>query len=402
MLSINCMAKVITDETKIQELLTRSVEKIFPSKEFLEQKLKSGERVSVYLGIDPTGPDLHLGHSVQLFVLKRFQALGHRVIIVIGDFTAQIGDPTGKDLTRKPLGEREIKENAKKYKTQISKVLDITRAGFEYNASWLARLSFKDVIRLAALKTVQQLLDRDMFQRRMAKGESIGVHEFLYPLMQGYDSVALKIDGEIGGSDQTFNMLVGRDLEKAYLEKEKFVLTTRLLADPKTGKKMMSKSEGNYVSLGDEPRDMYGKILSLSDEAVFDLFELCTEVRAEKIDYLKLGDILTAKHELAYEITKIYHGPEAAEESAQEFKRVFSKKEKPAAIPEFPGSGTTLLDFMVKSGLAKSRSEAKQLFEQGAVRLNDEIIKTRTSWAYELKEGDIIRVGPRKFIKIKE
>lgn len=395
------MAKVITDEIKIQELLTRSVEKIFPSRDFLEQRLRSGEKLSVYLGVDPTGPELHLGHSVQLFVLKRFQALGHKIIIVIGDFTAQIGDPTGKDLTRKSLAEKEVRENAQRYKNQIAKILDIGRADFKYNSSWLGRLNFKDVVRLGAFKTVQQLLDRDMFQRRIAKGESIGIHEFLYPLMQGYDSVAMKIDGEIGGSDQTFNMLVGRDLEKDYLGKEKFVLTTHLLVNPRTGKKMMSKSEGDYVSLEDDSQNMYAKVLALPDESTFDFFELCTEVPLERINHLKSGDILAAKHELAFEITKIYHDQEMAEESAKEFERVFSKKEKPTEMPEFSASGSSLLDFMVKSGLVKSKSEAKQLFDQGAVRINNEIAKIKTNWNYELREGDIIQVGPRKFVKIK-
>ena len=395
------MSRVITEQAKIQELLIRSIEKIYPSPEFLEQKLKSGRELSIYLGIDPTGPDLHLGHSVELLVLKRFQELGHKIIIVIGGFTARIGDPTGKDATRRPLGESEVKKNAQKYKSQIFKILSSRRTGFQNNSRWLDKLTFKEVVKLASFKTVQQLLDRDMFKRRIQKSEPIGLHEFLYPLMQGYDSVALKIDGEIGGSDQTFNMLIGRDLEKEYLGKEKFVLTTRLLVDPRTGKKMMSKSEGSFISLSDRPQEMYAKILSLPDEAVFELFELCTEVEREKIESFKSGDILLAKHELAFEITKIYHGDSGAFLAREEFNRVFREKEMPQEIPEFSGSGSMLIDFMIKFGLAKSRSEAKSLIEQGAVRVNREMIKIKSDWNYELREGDVIQVGPRKFARVK-
>lgn len=396
------MTKAIIDDLKIKELLTRSVEKIYPSKEFLEQKLGSGEQISVYLGIDPTGPDLHLGHSVQLLTLKRFQDLGHKIILVIGDFTARIGDPSGRDQKRIPLTEKQVKENERRYKEQIGKVLDLKKTEIRHNGDWLKKFKFEDVLELASRKTVQQLLDRDMFQKRIEKGDPIGANEFLYPLMQGYDSVALEVDGELGATDQTFNMLVGRDLEKTYLNKDKFVLATRLLVNPKTGEKMMNKTAGDYISLQASASEMYGGVMALSDEAVFEMFELCTEVPLEKIGYLKSGSILTAKHELAYEITKIYQGEKRALWAREEFVKVFSKKEEPTEVPEFSGSGMMLLDVIVKSRLAKSRSEAKQLLEQGAVRINKEVVKVRDKWNYELREGDVVQVGPHKFIKVKK
>lgn len=396
---IKTMSKIVTDQDRIQKLLTRAVEKIYPSPEFLEQKLKSGKQLSVYYGVDPTGPDLHLGHSVQLLSLKKFQELGHKTILLIGDFTAQIGDPSGRDSGRRQLSEEEVKENEKNYKDQIAKILDLNKTEIRHNSEWLGKLNFGDILKLASLKTVQQLLDREMFQRRIEKGESIGVHEFMYPLMQGYDSVALEIDGEIGGNDQTFNMLVGRDLEKDYLQKEKFVLATRLLVNPLTGKKMMSKSEGDYVSLRDKPENMYAKILALPDETVFEVFELCTEVSLEKINDLKSVGILKAKHELAFEITKIYHGQEAANEAKEEFEKVFSKKQLPSDIKEFkPGSGReSMKDVLFDSKLIESKSEIKRLLDQKAIRINNVVIEELD---YQVKKGDIIQIGPKRFIKI--
>ena len=394
------MPKVTADELKIQELLTRAVEKIFPSKEILENKLRSGQRFSVYLGIDPTGPDLHLGHSVQILALKRFQALGHKAVIVIGDFTARIGDPTGKDLTRRPLSDSEVKENARNYRNQISKILNAGKIDFKWNNDWLGKLTFKEVVKLTSFKTVQQLLDRDMFQKRIEKGEAIGVHEFLYPLMQGYDSVAIEIDGEIGGSDQTFNMLVGRDLEKAYLNKEKFVFSTRLLINPATGQKIMSKTAGDYIPLSASPQEMYSKVMALPDEMVFEMFELCTELPTGEIDTLKSGNIRAAKQELALEITKIYHGEKEAVKAGEEFRKVFSQKQIPSKIDEFgPDSERRAIKHvLIDSKIAESSSEAKRLLDQNGVKINDSLIKDIN---YQVKDGDIIQVGPHRFLKIK-
>ena len=395
------MSKAIIDDLKIKGLLTRSVEKIYPSKEFLEQKLRSGEQISIYLGIDPTAPDLHLGHSTNFLVLKKFQELGHEVIIVIGDFTARIGDPTGKDETRKPLTEKEISENSKTYKQQIGKILDLRKTEFKQNGKWLDKISLREFIKIASMVSVQQLLHREMFQRRIKKGQSIAQHEFIYPLLQGYDSVAMNIDGEIGGTDQTFNMLVGRTLMEKFLTKEKFIITTRLLENPLSGKKLMSKSEGNYVSLQDPPYEMYSKIMVLPDEVVFTCFELCTEVPLEKINALKSGRIMKAKQELAFEITKMYHGEKEAEKARDKWDKVFSKKELPSEIEEFEVRGGPMpLGIFIADWLKVSNSEAKRLIgEQNAVKVNDVLV---IDLNYEVKRGDIVRVGPRKFVKVKE
>ncbi|MCR4314043.1 MAG: tyrosine--tRNA ligase, partial [Candidatus Uhrbacteria bacterium] len=257
---------VSTDSKKIEELLTRGVEKIFPSREFLEARLKEGKQLSLYLGIDPTGPDLHIGHSIQLRKLRQFQDLGHKVILLIGDFTGMIGDPTDKSATRVRLTREQVLANAEKYKEQASKILDFggkNPVELRYNSEWHAKLSLTEVLELAAHFTVPQMLARDMFKKRMQEGKDVYMHEFLYPLMQGYDSVAMDVDGEVGGNDQTFNMLAGRDLMKAMQGKEKFVIAGKLLADP-TGKKM-GKSEGNMITLGDSSDDMFGKIMSWTD-----------------------------------------------------------------------------------------------------------------------------------------
>lgn len=396
------MAKINTNKKEIENLInSRYIEKIFPSEDFLKERLNSGKQVSIYYGIDPTGPDLHLGHSTSLLILKKFQALGHKTIIVIGDFTAQIGDPTGKDSARKPLTRKQVLNNAKTYKNQIGKILDLKKLEFAYNSRWLDKFRFPDVIKLGSMITVQQLLDRDMFQRRMKQGRPIGLHEFIYPLLQGYDSVALKIDGEIGGNDQMFNMLVGRDLEKKYLNKEKFVITTKLLINPKTKNKLMNKSEGTYISLQDLPNDMYAKVLSLPDEVVFECFELCTEVESKEIEELKKQNILKAKHRLAFEIVKMYHGEKQAELAEEEFYRVYKKKEIPDKIPEYKinQSKINIIDLLLNTGLVKSSSEAKRLINQNAVEVDGVVVD---NWHQEIvvKNGLILKIGPRRFAKI--
>ncbi len=277
--------KVITDDKKISELLTRGVEKIYPSREFLEKELKSGRRLKIYTGYDPTAPTLHIGHGITLMKLRQFQDLGHEVIMLIGDFTGMIGDPTDKLATRKQLTHEEVMANCRNYKEQASVILDFAGQNpvkVKYNSQWLGEMKLKEVLELAALFSVQEMEVRDMFEERIKAGKPIFIHEFLYPLMQGYDSVAMDVDGEVGGNDQTFNMLVGRDLMKAMKNKEKFVLTMKLLADP-TGKKM-GKSEGNMIALNDPPEEMFGKVMSWSDGMIIDGFELCThaEIPAKK------------------------------------------------------------------------------------------------------------------------
>ncbi len=272
------MAKI--DENKIKETLERGVENVYPSKEALVKVLKSGRRLRIYNGIDPTGK-LHIGHGVILNKLRQLQDLGHEIIILIGDFTGMVGDPTDKLATRKPLTRKRVLDNAKNYKKLIGKILDLKKTKFKFNSEWLGKMTFTELIKLASEFTVQRLLERDMFEKRIKEGKPIHLHEFLYPLMQGYDSVAMNVDMEIGGNDQTFNMLAGRDLIKALKNKEKFVLTTKLLEDP-TGKKM-GKTEGNVVNLSDEPKEMFGKVMSITDGLIIPYFENCTRMDMAKI-----------------------------------------------------------------------------------------------------------------------
>jgi len=404
---------VSTDREKIKEILnSRYIEKVFPSKKALEKALLSGKRLRLYIGIDPTGPQLHLGHSTNFFLLKKFQKLGHEVIFLIGDFTARIGDPTGKLKARKALTEKEVKENCKSYKEQVKRIIDVDSkenpVRIVYNSSWLSKLTLEEVIKLAGKVTVGQMIKRDMFQRRIKEKREIYLHEFLYPLLQGYDSVYLDTDIEVGGNDQTFNMMIGRDLMKIYRNKEKFVITTKLLINPKTGKKLMSKSEGNYIALNDPPNEMYGKVMALPDEVIIPCLKLATEVEDEKIKKfekeMREGKInpREVKAFLAFEIVKIYHGEKKAIEAEKEFERVFKEKRPPQKMPLFvaPKSSYPLAELLVNLKLCPSKSEAKRLIKQGAVKIDGEV---KTNWKEKIiikKEGIVIKVGKRKFAKI--
>lgn len=389
----------------IKEVLTRSITETIPSREVLEQALVGGKKLTIYLGIDPTGPALHLGHSVNLFQLRRFQKLGHRVILLMGDFTARIGDPSGKKNGRSPLSKKEVDNNLKKYKEQASKILDFTKnvrnpATIERNSKWLSKLKFEDVLGLASNFTVQQMLARDMFQKRIGEGSPIGLSEFLYPLMQGYDSVALKTDIEIGGNDQLFNMLVGRDLVKVYLGKEKFVLTSRLLVDPTSGIKM-SKTEGALVALSDEPNDMYAKVMSFPDELTRDCFELCTELAMGEIGKVMKNSPRDAKARLAREIVTIYHSAQVARDAESEFNKTFREHKTPSDIKtiRIGKKKVTIMDLLVESGLISSKSEARRVVEQGGVKINGEV---KNDWKeeIELKGETLAQVGKRRFVRV--
>lgn len=405
------MMEIMSDEKKLRWIFDRRVVNFIPSRNEVLKRLQE-DRLRVYYGIDPTGPDIHLGHVVQLLLLKDLYELGHKPILLIGDFTAQIGDPSGKDTARKPLSEEEIKENMKTYLSQIYKILP--RGSFEvkYNSEWLGKLKLADFLKLASNITVQQTLARDMFQKRTSEDKPIGLHEFLYPLMQGYDSVAMKIDGEVGGGDQLFNMLVGRTLEKKYLNKDKLVLGTKLLVDP-TGKKM-SKSEGNLIAINDSPNDIFGKVMSIPDgEGIRTVFELATDIDSDKYNqyssyqdfaenYLvreEKKDHMAFKKRVAFELVKMYHGEKEAEKAKNEWDRVFSKKELPSEIEEFEiKCGSMPLGMFIVGWMKISNSEAKRLIgEQNAVRVNDVLV---TDWNYKIKFGDIVQVGPRKFVKV--
>jgi len=393
-----------TDPQKINELLTRGVENVFPNREFLEAKLKSGQRLTLYIGIDPTGPTLHLGHANSLMKLAQFQELGHQVIMLIGSFTAMIGDPTDKLATRKPLTRQQVMDNCRKYKQQASAILDFkgkNAAQIKYNHKWLDKMRLTELFDLASNFTVQQILERDMFEKRMNEGKPIALHEFLYPLMQGFDSVAMDVDGEIGGNDQTFNMLAGRTLMKTMKNKEKFVLTSKLLTDP-TGKKM-GKTEGNMVTLDDTPEDKFGKVMSWSDEMIESAFELCTKEPQEKLvevkERLAKGENpRNLKLELALAVTKIYHGEDAAQKAQANFISTFSKKETPNEIVEVDLAGQTIADALVNAKLVASKGEARRTIEQKGVKINDKIVEDLNCL---VQSGDIIQKGKRFFVKIK-
>lgn len=390
------------DQQKIKEILSRGVENIYPSKEELEKVLVSGKKLRIYCGIDPTGK-LHIGHGAVLGKLRQLQDLGHEIIVLIGDFTATIGDPTGKSETRRPLTRREVLANAKNYKKLIGKILDLKKSNvrFLYNEKWTNKLKPIDLLSIASNFTVARLLERDMFQKRIQEGKDIHVHEFLYPILQAYDSVSMDVDMEIGGNDQTFNMLAGRTLMKKMKDKEKFVLTTRLLTDP-TGKKM-GKTEGNMINLDDPANGMYGKIMRWPDELVGLGFELCTKLSLDEITGIK--ETLSPRDQkarLAKEIVEMYHGAKAAQLAEQEFDKVFRNKELPSDMPIFQTDRKEyfILDLLCDTKLAPSKNEAKRLVEAGAVDIDE---RTEKDWkkSVEIMDGMIVKVGNRRFVKIK-
>lgn len=395
----------------VKKDLKRWIDTIYPSEEEFFRALTSRKLV-IYHGVDPTAPQLHLGHSTNYLLLRKLQNLGHKIILLIGDFTAQIGDPTGKSSVRKSLTKEEIKKNYKDYKEQAGKILDFKSkknpVQVKFNSKWLKNLKLKDVIKLAACFTHGQMIKRNMFQERLEKNQEIYLHEFLYPLLQGYDSVALNVDAEVGGTDQTFNMLVGRDLLKTYNNKEKFVITTPLLENPKTGRKLMSKSEGGFVALNDPPNEMYGKVMALQDEAIIPCFKFCTEVPMEEINRMEnslksnAANPRDLKAKLAKEIVTLYHNKKTAEKAENEFNKVFREKKLPTEISEcaIKEEEIFLPKLLHISGVADSVNEAKRLILNKAVEING-IVQTEWKVMIKIKNGDIIRVGKRRNIKIK-
>lgn len=398
--------EVVTEEKQIEEVLTRGVDKIYPTKEDFKKKLLSGEKIKLYLGIDPTGADLHIGHTVPLRKIRQFQDLGHEVILLVGDFTGMIGDPTGKDKTRKKLTREDVLQNCKNYQQQAGKILDFkgkNAVQLKFNSEWLDKLNFKEIIELASHFTVQQMLERDMFSNRHKTGQPISLYEFFYPLMQGYDSVAMEVDLEVGATDQTFNMLAGRTLLKAMKKQEKFVLTVPLLTDNKGNK--IGKTTGNYIALDGEPNELYGQIMALSDEAIINTFILCTDVSTEEIKQMEQemkdgGNPRDYKAKLAHTLATMYHGEKAAKTAAAEFDKIFKDKQKPTDIEEVKVEKTKdLIELLMQTKLVPSKSQARRLVEQGGVRINDEKV---TTWKkeIEIKAGDVVQVGKRKFAKI--
>ena len=394
---------------KIDELLSRGVEKIYPSAELLKKRMLEKKPLKLYCGYDPSASSLHIGNAISINKLSQFQKLGHEVIFLVGDFTGMIGDPTDKKATRKKLSREEVLNNSRDYKEQASCFLDFAGdnpAKILYNSEWNDKLSFKDLIELSSNFTVQQMIQRDMFQERLKEEEPIYLHEFFYPLVQGYDSVAMDVDLEIGGNDQMFNMMRGRDLQKIINKKEKFVVTLKLLEDS-DGKKM-GKSEGNAVFLNQNNNEMFGKVMSWPDTVIINAFELCTQVEMEKIKEMKdnlSGDKVNPrdlKMDLAYEIVKIFHNEELANEAKNYFIDTFQKKEIPTDIPEFKFSvkEMSLVELLLEVKLATSKGEARRLIEQGGVKIDGQVI-TDTSLIIDLTKDSTLQKGKRYFVKVR-
>ncbi|MDR5708222.1 MAG: tyrosine--tRNA ligase [Armatimonadota bacterium] len=392
-------------------LLRRGTAEIVSEEELLS-KLREGRPLRVKLGLDPTAPDIHLGFAVVLRKLRQFQDLGHEAILVIGDFTALIGDPSGKKQTRPMLTPEEVARNAATYRAQYSRILDPERTQVVFNSQWLAPMRFADVIRLASKVTVARMMERDDFTERWREGIPIGLHELLYPLCQAYDSVALQADVELGGTDQKFNLLMGRNLQREFGQPPQVAFLMPLLPGL-DGVEKMSKSLGNYIGVTEPPQEMYGKVMSLPDPLMPTYFELCTELPEgelrELVEGLERGTVhpRDAKRRLAREIVRLWHGEEAARVAEEAFDRVFARRQLPEQIPEVSLREADLLEgrlpiahLVVQAGLAQSRSEARRLVLQGGVSLDGKRLEDPEA-RVEVRDGMVLRVGKRRFARIR-
>lgn len=377
------------------------------------EKLKKVEQenrpLRIKLGLDPSAPDIHLGHAVVLRKIKQLQDLGHEAVIIIGDFTGMIGDPTGKSKTRKPLSKEQVLENAQTYQNQIFKIINKDQTTVKYNSEWLGKLNFRDVIELASKCTVARMLERDDFSNRYNNQQPIALHEFFYPLMQAYDSVAIKADIELGGTDQTFNVNMGRNIQRDYKMEPQITLFMPLL-EGIDGVEKMSKSLGNYIGVEDEPSEMYTKVMKIPDDMIIKYYELCTDVHPDEIDKIKERmengeNPRNIKMELAKEITRLYHDEESANQAEENFKTAFQKQEAPENTPEIEFDSKNenieqeLLNAIMSTGKYASRGELKRLFKQGAVKLNGNKLND-ISEITEIADEDIIQIGKGNFFKI--
>jgi tyrosyl-tRNA synthetase len=400
------MAKDITEQIKLLKRGTVEIITLAELAEKLAEAAKSGRQLRIKLGLDPTSPDIHLGHTVVLRKMRQFQDLGHKAVLIIGDYTARIGDPSGQDATRPMLSPQQIEKNAKTYFEQAGKILNTSEKTLEirYNSEWLAGLKLADIIKLSSSMTVARMLERDTFEVRHKKGEPIGVHEFMYPLMQGYDSVMIKSDVELGGTDQTFNNLVGRDLQRLNGQKPQIVITLPILVGL-DGKEKMSKSKGNYIGVTDGPNDMFGKVMSISDEMMENYFTLLTDLPSEKIAEL-VNPAKThpkeAKVLLGKTIVAQFYNEDTAQAAAVEFDRVFAQGQLPDEIPEHEISPApiTAARVLLQTKLVPSGSEAKRMIRQAATSIDGVIVRDPNK---EIKPttGMVVRVGKRRFVKLK-
>jgi tyrosyl-tRNA synthetase len=385
------------DINKQLEVIKRGVADIISDEELykkLEWSMKNKKPLKIKAGFDPTAPDIHLGHTVLLRKLRQFQELGHEVYFLIGDFTAQIGDPSGRSELRKQLTKEEVAKNAVTYKKQVSKILDLDKLKIVFNSKWFEKMSVVEMLQLTTHATVSQMLAREDFKKRYAKGENISILEFLYPLMQGYDSVVLEADIELGGTDQIFNLLYGRELQKDFNQPQQVVITMPLL-EGTDGVQKMSKSFGNYIGINEPAGQMFGKIMSISDDLMIKYYILLTDEDLEKVKSMHPKD---AKVKLAKIIIAQYHSKDEAERAAEDFQKIFSQKEIPQDIPEYrTASGKTIVNILVDSGLVKSGNEARRAVKQGGVFFNDQKVESEN---FAPKTSGVLKVGSRRFLKI--
>lgn len=392
--------KISIDKKQIKELLTRGVNEVI-DRVHLEQALLSGKKLRIKLGIDPTSPNIHLGRAVPLLKLRDFQQIGHQIIFIIGDFTGVIGDTSDKETERPMLSEKEVKKNMKTYINQAEKILDINKTEIHYNSKWLTKLGYAEINKQADQFSLAEFINRENIKKRLVGGSRISLREVLYPLMQGYDSAAVKADLEVGGTDQRFNLLAGRKLQMFYKQHPQDILMNNLILG--TDGRKMSSSWSNTINLIDKPNDMFGKIMSLSDDLIISYFEHCTRVPMEQIlEYdkqLRKNEInpRDIKMKLAYEITKMYWGEKKAIKSQDFFINVFQKKNTPNQIPKMKLANKKIIEILVQSKLAKSKSEARRLIDQKGIKVDEKIIKSPDDI---IKSGSIVQKGKRYFIKI--
>jgi len=395
---------ISNDSEKIQQALSRGVENVIDGQN-LKSRMENKEKLRIKLGIDPTGPKIHIGRATQLLKLKEFQDLGHQIVFIIGDFTAQIGDASDKKAMRRALTKEEVRKNMKDYLSQVGKILDIRKVEVHKNSEWLSKLSAKDLMSLSMSFTAQQMIQRRNFKERWEEGIPIGLHELHYPLFQGYDSVAIKADVEIGGFDQLFNLKIGREMQKMSDQQPQDIMALKMLSG--TDGRKMSTSWGNVINITDKAEDMFGKLMSMKDELILNYFELCTRIPQKELEEIKASleekkiNPKDLKERLAEEIVGIYHGKKMAKDAKQEFERVFKEKKNPNVIPEERVSEKeiNILDLLVKTKLTLSKTEAKRLVLQKAVEIDG---KVKSDWKETVspEKGMVLKAGKRRFVKI--
>jgi tyrosyl-tRNA synthetase len=398
--------------------ITRGAVDVLPEDEFREKlmvSIKENRPLRIKQGFDPTAPDIHLGHTVGIRKLGTFQELGHQIVLIVGDYTAMVGDPSGRSATRPRLSHEEIVTHAETYQAQFFKILDKSKTEVRFNGEWFKEMSFTDIMELAAKFTVARIIERDDFSKRFEKGVPISIHELFYPLMQGYDSVAIKADVEIGGTDQKFNLLVGRTIQEAYGVKPQAILTMPILVGL-DGAEKMSKSLGNYVSIEEPPREIFGKVMSIPDDLIYTYYELTTDVSLDDLERIKKDlsqkdlNPMVIKKELGRKLVDMYHAEGSGQQAQDEFERVFSQKQLPDNIPELTGEDLVKLELnpqqiylvhlITKSKMSKSNGEARKLIKAGAVTIDEQKI-TDPDYEFELNAEMVLKVGKRRFLRLK-